>query len=156
MKRSLLALVALLTPLAASAAVNIEWKNPDAYRDAYSSSVKSEKSRQVVLDQLQKFIVEQASARLKEGQTLKIVVKDVDLAGEYEPWTANKDVRIVRGSYFARISFDYELSDAAGKVLKSGSENIVNNLMVAPSMPDRDEMAPYLRDSLRGWIRNNI
>ncbi len=156
MKSSLLALIALITPLAASAAVNIEWKNPEGYRDAYSSSIKSEKSRQLVLDELQKFIVQQASARLKEGQTLKIVVTDVDLAGEYEPWTEQRDVRVVRGSYFARISFDYELSDESGKILKSGSEKLVNNLMIAPSMPDRNEIAPYLRDSLRSWVRNTI
>jgi len=156
MKSSLLALAALFLPLAASAAVTVEWVSPDTYKDAYSSSMKSDKSRQVVLDDLQKFIEAQAATKLAEGQSLKISVTDIDLAGEYEPWTEHKDVRMVKGAYFGRINFDYVLTDADGEVVKEGSANIVNNLLISPSMPDKDEIAPYLRDSLRDWFRSNL
>ncbi len=156
MKKTLLALTALIMPLAASAVTTVEWAPPENYKDAYSSSAKSDNSRQVVLDSLEAFIIKQADARLAEGQSLKIVVKDVDLAGEYEPWTDYKDTRIIKGAYFARISFDYVLTDKSGEELKSGSEVIVNKLLTQPSLPDRDEIAPYLRDSLRSWFAREL
>jgi len=155
MKKTLLAL-SLFLPLVVQAAVTVEWVSPENFKDAYSSSIKSDKSRQVVLDDLQKFIEAQASAELAEGQNLKISVTEVDLAGEYEPWIGNGDMRIMRDTYFARIDFTYELSDAAGTIVKQGSAKLVNKLIAKPVMPDRDEMEPYLRDSIREWFRSTL
>ncbi|MFA5257743.1 MAG: DUF3016 domain-containing protein [Opitutales bacterium] len=156
MKKTLLALSVLLLPLAVQAAVSVEWVSPENFRDAYSSSVKSDKSRQVILDDLQKFIEAQASAKLTEGQNLKIRVTDVDLAGEFEPWSQNSNVRMIRDTYFARIVFDYELSDASGAIVKQGNVKLVNDLLSKPGMPDKDELTPYLRDSLRVWFNANL
>lgn len=156
MKNTLLAVSLLLFPLAAGANVTVEWVKPEKFTDAYSSSTKSEKSRQIILDDLQKFIVEQASRSLKEGQTLALHVTDVDLAGEFEPWTDHPDSRVVKSPFYARIAFSYTLTDADGKVIKEDKVSLINQLLTPPSLPDRDTQEPYLRDTLRDWFHVNL
>jgi hypothetical protein len=154
MKRMLLGFLALFLPLAASAAVSVEWVNPDTYRDAYSSVVKSEKNRQAVLDDLQKFIIETATPRLAEGQNLKISVTQLDLSGEYEPWVKDhENTRIIKSPYFGHISFNFTLTDAKGNIVKQDEVKLTNQLMTPPDLQDRDELDPYLRTTLRSWIR---
>jgi hypothetical protein len=157
MKKSILALSLLLIPAAANADVTVQWVSPENFKDPYYSNVKSEKSRQVILDDLQKFIVEQASRSLKEGQNLSVSVTDVDLAGEFEPWTKDSDVRHIRPTYFAYIAFGYTLTGADGKVIKQDDNvRLTNQLLIAPTLPDRDEMEPYLRQTLREWFLSNL
>ena len=152
--KKLLALSALLfVPLALGAAVDVQWLNPDSYKDAYSSNVKSAKSRAVVFSQLGDFIVKEATAKMKEGWNLKIEVTQLDLTGEFEPWTDHPNVRVIKGAYFGEISFNYTLTDETGAVLKEGSEDLVNKLITPPDFPDKDEFEPYLRTSLRDWMR---
>ncbi len=157
MKKSILALSLLLAPLAANAGVVVQWVSPEEFRDAYYTSSKTEKSRQIILDDLQKFIVAQASQYLKEGETLEIRVTNVDLAGDFEPWTDHPDVRNIHSPYFAFISFGYKLTGADGKVVKEDDNvRLTNQLLVPPTIADRDEIAPYLRQSLRDWLRANL
>ena len=144
----------MFLPLAASAAVTVEWVAPETYKDAYSSSVKSDKSRQIVLDDFQNFITEQASKRLAEGQNLKISVTQLDLTGEYEPWVKDQEnVRMMKGSYFGHIVFNYSLTDAEGKVVKEGEAKLTNKMLTPPEPQDKDEIDPYLRATLRDWMR---
>jgi hypothetical protein len=157
MNKSILALSLLLAPLAANAGVTVQWVSPEEFRDAYYTSSKTEKSRQIILDDLQKFIVEQASQYLKEGENLEIRVTNVDMAGEFEPWTDNPDVRSIRSPYFAYIAFGYRLTGADGKVIKENDNvRLTNHLLTPPNLPDRDEMEPYLRQTLRDWLRLNL
>ncbi len=157
MKKSILALSLLLAPLAANAGVTVQWVSPEQFRDAYYTNAKTEKSRQIILDDLQKFIVEQASRSLKEGENLEIRVTEVDMAGEFEPWTDSPNVRHIRSPYFAYIAFGYKLTGADGKVIKEDDNvRLTNQLLTPPTIPDRDEMEPYLRQSLRDWFRANL
>jgi hypothetical protein len=157
MKKTLLASIALLLPLAASASVVVEWVHPEKFKDAYSNSTKSEKSREAVLVPLEQFITEQVSAKIPADQTFTMSVTTLDIEGEFEPWSQNPDVRILRDTYWARMTFDYKLTDATGKVIKEGKdERIVNKLLTPPSLPDRDEQASYTRDMLRTWIGRNL
>jgi hypothetical protein len=146
----------LLAPLALGAAVQVEWVNPGSYKDAWDSNVKSDKNRQIVLDQLGDFIVKEASPMLKDGWNLKISVTQLDMSGEYEPWTDHPDVRIIKGAYFGKIDFSYVLTDDKGAVVKKGSEDLVNKLLTPPAFQDKDEIEPYLRTSLRDWITRTI
>jgi hypothetical protein len=146
----------LLVPLALNAAVDVEWVNPDSYKDAYNSNVKSEKSRQVVLDELKDFIVKEAASHLKDGWNLKISVTQLDLSGEFEPWSKTPDVRLMKDIYFGKISFSYKLTDDKGAVVKEGNADLVNKLMTPPEVQDRNEIEPYLRADIRNWIARTL
>lgn len=157
MKIKLLASLALILPLSAQADVTVEWISPENYTDAWSSSVHSDKSRQITLEQLQRFIEQTASAMLPDGQNLNLQVTQLDLEGEFEPWRVNsQNVRIVKSPYFALIAFDYKITDANGNVIKEGSENLQNDLLVAPGIPDATESASYTRSTLRNWMAGTL
>jgi hypothetical protein len=157
MKKSLLALSGLILPLVASAAVSVEWVAPENYRDAYASSSKSDKSRQMALDDFQSFIIAEASPLIKESDNLKISVTQLDMTGEFEPWVQNREnVRMMKSPYFGKITFNYVLTGADGKVIKEGEENLTNQMLTPIDIRDKDEMDPYLRDSLRSWMRSTL
>lgn len=157
MKKSLLVLSGLILPLVASAAVSVEWIAPENYRDAYANSSKSEKSRNMALDDFQSFIVTEASPLIKESDNLKISVTQLDMTGEFEPWVQNREnVRMMKSPYFGKIAFNYTLTSADGKVLMEGEENLTNQMLTPIDLRDKDEMDPYLRDSLRNWMRSTL
>jgi len=157
MKKSILALSLLLIPMAACADVSVEWANPEGFKDPYYSSMKDAKSRQTILDDLKQFIVEQASQYLKEGETLTLQVTDVDLAGEFQPWSKEPNVRVIKSPYFAHMSFAFKLTGADGKVIKEDdSVSLTNMLLTPPALADRDTLEPYLRDSIRSWMSTNL
>jgi len=157
MKKSLLVLSGLILPLVASAAVSVEWIAPETFRDAYYSSTKSEKSQQMALNDFQSFIIAEASPLVKESDNLKISVTQLDMTGEFEPWaTDRQNVRMMKSPYFGYIAFTYSLTDANGKVIKEGEESLSNKMLTPIDIRDKDAMDPYLRASLRDWIRNTI
>lgn len=157
MNKSLLVLSGLILPLVASAAVSVEWIAPETYRDAYSSSAKSEKSRQIALNDFQSFIIAEASPLVNENDNLKISVTQLDMTGEYEPWSTNHaNVRMMKSPYFGNISFKYSLTDSSGKVIKEGDEHLSNQMLTPIDIRDRDAMDPYLRSTLRDWIHHNF
>jgi hypothetical protein len=151
--KSLFAITSLLLlPLAMNAAVVVEWVNPESYKDAYYSNVKSDKSRQIVLDQLKDFIVKQAAPKIKDSWTLKISVSRLDLSGEFEPWTDHPDIRVMKGAYFGEIAFSYTLADDKGAVQREGKATLTNKLLIPPEQQYKDEIEPYLRTTIRDWI----
>ena len=123
-------LIASMATIAANADTNITWESPESYRDATYRDSNTEKDRNIVLKELEKYFVREANRVVAEGHTLTIKVTDVDLAGEFEPWRAHAyDVRIVKSIYPARLSFDYTLTAEDGTVIAEGSENLRDNLL---------------------------
>jgi hypothetical protein len=126
--KSLSILISSLILIAANvgAEVEITFENPDAYRDIDYQYDGNKRGQKLYLPQFEKHINKQAERFLKEGQVLSMVITDIDLAGDYEPWrsSAAMDIRIVKSIYPPRITFSYELKDPDGNVLESGDENL--------------------------------
>lgn len=158
MKKILTLLAVTLLPISAFSAVNVEWVNPEKFRDPYATSMESAKSREITMASLEDYIQRIAGRHVAEGQTLTLKVNELDLAGRFDPSNGpNMDnVRVVRSSDFARIQFDYTLTDANGQVLKEGSEKLVHMLLVPLTLPNRNEHAPYVRDLLQDWMSDDL
>lgn len=108
-----------------AAEVEIEWFEPEHYRDVKPSSGSKSAFQKRVFRELTEHFSELA-AKLPENQTLKIKVTDVDLAGDirYMVGPNNLTLRVVENIYFPRMEFSYQLLDSTQQVLKSGDENI--------------------------------
>ena len=156
MNKIALALSLLLAPMAAQAAVSVEWVKPESFKDPYYFSTKSEKSRQITLDAMQDFIIKDATPMLKTGYDLKIQVTQLDLTGEFEPWSPNPNTRIIKAPYFGYIAFDYVLTDDKGAEVKKGTARLVNELLIPPEHVDRDELDPYLCTTIREWLHSTL
>jgi hypothetical protein len=162
LSRLTLVLLGLAAPLAlraaevakASARTDVVFEQPEKFTDVKDSDFGTEKGRDAILERLRESIVERADKALPAGQKLVITFTDIDLAGEYEPWRGPQfsDVRIVKSIYPPRLNFSYKITDAAGKTVKVGKEDLRDLAFEMRLTSDRQDTLRYEKDILRDWI----
>lgn len=154
--RACLPICLVLLPVlpAGAASVSVDWSEPEGYADVRYQGRQDREYRTRVLGDLEVFLAEQAKERLPEGYTLKLVVTDVDLAGEFESWRgpALDGVRVVKDIYPARVSFTYELKDVSGAAVATGEEYLHSGFRLGRMRYER-ETAPIVRELLEDWVR---
>jgi len=112
-------------PAAQAAEVEVNWNNPDSYRDINPANDSRQHYRDAVLADLEAHF-KKAGQTLPEDQTLVVNVNDVDLAGYVEYFIPSYPfgVRLVRDIDFPRMKLDYELKDADGNTISMGSDDL--------------------------------
>lgn len=100
----------------------------------------------------------QAERSLPADQSLKVTLRDVDLAGEYEPGRMGSmyDVRIIKDIYPPRIELDYRLSDASGAVLREGEVTLRDTGFLLGAGPIGSDALRYEKRMLRDWLRSLV
>ncbi len=136
----------------------VTFLEPAKFTDVRLSGSTEERSREVVLEQLQKHLAGLARRALPAGQTLEVEFSDIDLAGQFEPWRGPQlsDVRFVREIYPPRLVFKYKLVDAAGATLAEGSEKLTDLAFTYQMRNlDRDE-THYEKTLLGDWFHRRF
>jgi hypothetical protein len=155
---STLALAALLAATsAASAAVEVNFVNPDSYTDAGTSYNGTGKGRDANLRQIASYLDKLGARYLAPDQVLHIDVLNVDLAGQFEPWRALAlHVRFVRPTTWPRIEVRYTLSEN-GQVVKRADETVIdiNYQMRAYSALSSDPLR-YEKAMLDDWFKERF
>jgi hypothetical protein len=115
--RALIAGLALLASSAAWAGTEVHFTKPDQFTDVPFDP----QEREEVLKELSQHF-EKLGALLPPGQSLKIDVTDVDLAGRENPsLRAGQDIRVMNGRVdWPRLRLHYVL-EKDGKVISSGN-----------------------------------
>ncbi|KKO65651.1 hypothetical protein VM94_00687 [Janthinobacterium sp. KBS0711] len=115
--RALIAGLALLASSAAWAGTEVHFSKPDQFTDVPFDP----HEREDVLKELTRHF-EKLGTALPPGQTLKIDVTDVDLAGRENPsLRAGQDIRVMNGRVdWPRLRLHYVL-EQDGKVISSGN-----------------------------------
>lgn len=133
----------------------VEWSEPNEYTDIKEGNTQTRSGFQKhVFTSFEKFLTHRA-AKLPEGQTLKLTVTDLDLAGETR---FNFDeIRIIKDHYIPRIKFSYQLLDKSGNELAAGEENLKNmgmstNYLTRPS----EDQFKYEFAMLNNWFRKTF
>ncbi|MFL9710086.1 DUF3016 domain-containing protein [Methylobacillus sp. Pita1] len=131
--------------------VILEYINPEKFTDV--SSTYHGPPNQSYLDQFSKHVMKKAAAYLADGEQLNIAVKDIDMAGGFEPWnTPSHDVRMIRHIYPPRIELNYQLKDAEGKVLDEGEVQLGDlNYQLRAVMNSSDAMR-YEKSLMDDWL----
>jgi hypothetical protein len=117
---------ALLAALpAAGADADVAFVQPgkftDVRRDARGNG------REEVLESLHAHLVERAARWLPADEKLEVRVSDVDMAGDFEPWTgARDDIRIFRAIDPPRVNLAFRLLAADGSVRRQGERRLVD------------------------------
>ena len=160
--RFTLVLLGLAAPLAlraaevakASVRTEVVFEQPEKFTDVKDSDFGTDKGRDAILERIREYIVERADKALPAGQKLVITFTDIDLAGEYEPWRGPQfsDVRIVKSIYPPRLKFSYKITDATGKTVKEGKEDLRDLAFEMRLTSDRQDTLRYEKDILRDWI----
>lgn len=93
---------------------------------------------------------------LPAGQTLKIDVTDVDLAGDTHHGGVNR-TRIVKEIYSPRMNFSYQILDADGSVIKSDDVVVKDmNFMSGSSLKYRNKSLGYEKKMLDEWFNETF
>lgn len=149
-----LALLVLCTTLGLpvrAGEVEVKFVDPDQYTDAGRSSRDREHTMRTLAEHLRAL-----GRGLPADQTLRVEIKDIDLAGSIEPfgWHRFDEVRVLRGSAdWPRVSLSYTLL-ADGRTLKAGDAQLAD-LSYMYSLRSRDrgvgEMS-FERRMLQRWF----
>jgi hypothetical protein len=152
--------IAGATNMARAADLNLAWFNPDGYRDmAPTAGESAEAFRQRVFQELGGHLKGLAGT-LPADQSLHLTVTDLDLAGDMELGTAAtgyRKMRMVSEMHPPRISFSFQLHDAAGAVILQGEEQLQGKPLLESGMrAQRDFSFPAEKAMLDAWFKRRF
>jgi hypothetical protein len=138
--------------------VEVNFNEPDKFTDAADGPRGTDYGREGIIEDLQTYLVRKASAYVPEGQKLTVTIKDIDLAGEIEPWRSPQfqDVRIIKDIYPPRIDLSFKLVDASGAVVKEGNRQLRDLTFTMNINPNRNDPRVYEKALLDDWLRSEF
>jgi Protein of unknown function (DUF3016) len=147
------AFAALLAAGAAEAGgtVQINFVKPENFADIRDRTYSPEQN----LKALEEVITSAAQPYVADGQTLKIEVLDVDLAGEVRPGARAWDLRVLRGrADWPRITLRWSIDGAAPRSGEAVVQDMAYLQRLPPSMADTALV--YERRMLDEWFRKEF
>ncbi len=148
-----LSLSTLLVAGAAHAAgsVQVSFVKPENFADVRDRT----HSREQNLKALEQVITEVAAPHVADGQTLKIEVLDVDLAGEVRPGSRAWDVRVMRGrADWPRVTFRWSIDGATPRNGEAVVQDMAYLQRIRPALSDTALI--YERRMLGEWFREEF
>jgi hypothetical protein len=144
----------LLSAGSAAAGATVSFTEPERFTDVGRSPWERER----VLKQVSAHF-DMLAARLPAGQTLKVEVLDIDLAGHVEHHLiGHPDLRIVgRGADWPHMSLRYTITEG-DKVVKSGEERLssMSYMERYPFSRYRDEPLRYEKQMIDDWFKEKV
>ena len=132
--------------------VEVSFIEPERYTDIGWRPVDRERHLEILGRRLR-----DKAERLPDGQTLKVEVLDVDLAGAEFVWLRHPEIRVLKGrADWPRMQLRYTLS-ADGRALRSGQEQLQDMAYMERStgLPHTDALAYDLR-LLDEWFERRV
>lgn len=157
-----LALFAALTcnsmAYGATANVEVNFIQPEKFRDASLRGDGYERGAdQQVMKELRSYLETLGARYLPAGQTLRIDIRDIDLAGRYEPWQANAySVRFMRDITWPSIDLHYAL-EQQGQVLKQADTRVDDKFYLQrPGRAGASDRLYAEKAMLDDWFRDLV
>jgi hypothetical protein len=138
----------------AAGLVQVKFIQPEKFADVRDASLRMDDN----LKTLQRVIEQVGAGYVADGQTLRIEVLDVDLAGEVKPSRRLQDIRVMRGrADWPRIELRYTL-ESPGAAVRTGQARIadMSYLHRLPPAAGADDALPYERRMLDEWFRTEF
>jgi hypothetical protein len=145
---------AVLWPSLASAEVKVNFVTPERYFDASLNGNYGSRRYAAAVKALDAIFQDLAKRYLAPGDQLSIDVLDVDLAGEYNPWTPySYNVRLMTDSTWPRIKLGYVLTRADGPPV-TGVELVSDpNYLTHQDFRARTGALAYEKIMLEAWFK---
>lgn len=138
--------------------VNVDYHEPETFRDASDRGLYSMRATESVMNELRAHFQAEGAKYLAADETLDIEVRDIDLAGRYEPGYAPgfQDVRIMRDSTWPSMEFHYRLT-RGDSVVQEGDADIadLNYMLGARNLWGRGTLA-YDKRMIDTWFREQF
>ncbi len=153
-----LGLVAGMLSAEPAGAVKVNFVDTDNFTDFTDSYSFPDRGRASYIKELAKYIERRAEHRLNPDLNLEVVITDIDMAGEFEPWHGPRvqDVRIVKSLYPPRINLSFRLTRPDGTVVAEGNRRLRDlSFMYSVRLNDNDPLR-YEKELLDSWIRREF
>jgi len=144
--------------LPAQGPVSVSWTDPAQFTDIRNSPNRWEAQRGTWVTDLAGYLRQAAAKQLPPGQTLDVRITDIHRAGEYEPWhgPSADHIRFLKDIYPPRLSFDYTLHDASGKVVDQGQAKLVDLSYLMGVRPMDSDPLRYEKRMIDQWTRREL
>lgn len=138
-------------PALALGSAEVRYVEPEKFTDIGFGSIERERTLQSLTQHF-----EALGKRLPDGQTLRVEVLDVNLAGEVWPRGAH-EVRVLRGrADWPRMTLRYTVLDG-GRTVKTGEAQLADmNYLYGPQGPQQYGDLPYEKRMLDHWFKEEI
>jgi hypothetical protein len=132
--------------------------NWEKFTDIAVSGATAKIGCDVVFRDLDRHLASLAKRHLNPGETLVVTMHDIDLAGAIEPWRGPDfgNIRFMRDTQPPRLTFDYQVLDAAGKVAKEGSAKLTNLTFKYQSTNLDQDITRYEKQLLTDWAADTL
>jgi hypothetical protein len=116
------------TAAAATGTVTVRYDHPENFTETKEvRAFAPMRADSAYLDTLKRYIETKAATELGQGQSLDIVVTDIDRAGSYAPSVGSlQPVRVVKDVYPPRITLHFRLLDSEGQVVREGDRTLTD------------------------------
>jgi hypothetical protein len=145
--------------LQADGPVSVQWNDPAKFTEIRQSTNRFEAERGDWVQQLARHVQTSAAKPLQAGQTLDVTLVDIKRAGDYEPWHGPRgsDIRIMRDIYPPRITLQYTLKDASGRIIDEGDARLSDSgyLHNIGLRSDTDPLR-YEKRLIDDWVKRQL
>lgn len=113
---------------ATKATTSVEFIEPENYTDFKTSWSGFDTEIEALEARFIERIEREVSRSLPDGYHLSLRFRDIDMAGDFEPWRGMRfsDVRILRSSTPPRLAFEYTLRNERNEVVASGEQRLLD------------------------------
>ncbi|WP_077342653.1 DUF3016 domain-containing protein [Pseudocolwellia agarivorans] len=148
-------LLLVITWNVAAGESEVIWENSDKYTDIRAGNENKSRFEARVFEQFEKHFVKLAE-KLPEGQTLKVKVTDLDLAGDVRFDTMDR-IRVIRDLYIPRIEFSYQLVNADKSIAGSGEIDLKDmGFMLSSPSRYKTKSFSYEKRMLDKWFTDTF
>lgn len=143
---------------AAVGAVEVDFVDSKEFTDFSSRDQVDAKVQTAYKRELSEFIQKRLGNMISPDHVLQVVITDVDMAGEFEPWRRGgfDDVRVVKDLYPPRIDLSFRIVDADGNTVREGNRKLRDlNFMYDVRPLDSDPLR-HEKELLGNWIRREF
>lgn len=141
-----------------AAAVQVEIGELEQMREFKRMHGSARRDTEQSIRRLGEWLTGRAERMLAPGQQLHVLLRDVDLAGEFEPGRSMSlhDVRIVKDIYPPRIELHYRLTDASGQVLDEGDAVLRDSAFLSSDGSRASDSLRFEKRMLDDWLREQF
>lgn len=145
---------------ATHAGVKVSFDQPERFTDAGLYGEYGAASRAATLGELRTYLERLGARYLRPDQTLSIEIRNIDLAGRYEPWQTGSygayNVRFLRGVTWPRIAVRYTFEER-GEILVRAEETVTDlNYQMNAGVHPYSEVLRYEKAMLDNWFKSRF
>lgn len=154
-----IAMLAACVTASAAGAVEVDFVDSKEFTDFSDSDRVVASTQKAYIGELTKFMEERLGNMIAPGHSLQVVITDVDMAGEFEPWRRGgyDDVRVVKDLYPPRIDLSFRIVDENGNTIREGDRKLrdLGFMHAARRTFDTDPLR-HEKELLGSWIRKEF